>query len=221
MPYFTKKGTGKDKGKTCVYKKEDKTKVGCTDGPVEKYLAALHMNESDDMDWIRDVGFEFNATMLRYGQKFQDNLGKHTRIIMFTEQDDPKLSYEKPMTLLTFKIIYDPSGYIPYPARPKDDPLNSELTMNPIDFDNGLKSGKYTPILDDDFKLKESVGDDFDWIRDVETTKQIEPNTLYYFEPNLSLDEIEVEHLLKVVDYDSECDGWGEEFDKIDKVRFF
>lgn len=58
MPYFTKKGTGKDKGKTCVYKKEGKTKVGCTAGPVEKYLAALHLNESDDngLDWIKDIG---------------------------------------------------------------------------------------------------------------------------------------------------------------------
>lgn len=58
MPYFTKKGTGKDKGKTCVYKKEGRTKVGCTAGPVKKYLAALHLNESDDngLDWIKDTG---------------------------------------------------------------------------------------------------------------------------------------------------------------------
>lgn len=52
MPYFTKKGTGKDKGKTCVFKKEDKTKVGCTDGPIQKYMAALHMNESD-FEWVK------------------------------------------------------------------------------------------------------------------------------------------------------------------------
>jgi hypothetical protein len=52
MPYFTKKGTGKDKGKTCVYKKEDRTKVGCTAGPVKKYLAALHVNESEDLEWM-------------------------------------------------------------------------------------------------------------------------------------------------------------------------
>lgn len=57
MPYFTKKGIGKEKGKTCVYKKEDKTKVGCTDGSVKKYLAALHINESqgDDLEWVRDI----------------------------------------------------------------------------------------------------------------------------------------------------------------------
>jgi len=58
MPYYTKKGTSKkDKGKTCVYKKEDNTKVGCTAGPVEKYLAALHINESEenDLDWIKNI----------------------------------------------------------------------------------------------------------------------------------------------------------------------
>jgi len=52
MPYFTKKGKGKDKGKTCVYKKEDRTKVGCTAGPVEKYLTALRMAESEDLEWM-------------------------------------------------------------------------------------------------------------------------------------------------------------------------
>ena len=39
MPY-------KVKGQ-CVYKKEDGTKVGCTKGDVDKYLAALHANVDD------------------------------------------------------------------------------------------------------------------------------------------------------------------------------
>ena len=50
MPYYTRKGTSK---------KEDNTKVGCTDGPVEKYLAALHINESkenNDLSWISEIG---------------------------------------------------------------------------------------------------------------------------------------------------------------------
>jgi len=34
------------KGK-CVYKKEDDTKVGCTDGPVEDYMKALYANVPD------------------------------------------------------------------------------------------------------------------------------------------------------------------------------
>jgi len=52
MPYFTKKGIGTDKGKTCVYKKSSKKKVGCTAGPVEKYLTALRMAESNELDWL-------------------------------------------------------------------------------------------------------------------------------------------------------------------------
>ena len=47
MPYYTKKGTGEDKGKTCVYKKDTNKKVGCTDGPVKDYLAALHANANE------------------------------------------------------------------------------------------------------------------------------------------------------------------------------
>ncbi len=39
MPY-------KAKGK-CVYKSDSNKKVGCTDGPVKKYLAALHANVPD------------------------------------------------------------------------------------------------------------------------------------------------------------------------------
>ena len=50
MPYYTRKGTGKDKGKTCVYKKENDKKVGCTDGPVKDYLAALHTNANESID---------------------------------------------------------------------------------------------------------------------------------------------------------------------------
>ena len=40
MPYKTKKIGSK----SCVYKKNTGRKVGCTTGPVKKYLAALHIN---------------------------------------------------------------------------------------------------------------------------------------------------------------------------------
>ena len=40
MPY-------KKKGK-CVYKKDTNEKVGCTDGPVDDYLAALHANVDEN-----------------------------------------------------------------------------------------------------------------------------------------------------------------------------
>ena len=42
MPYNVK-------GK-CVYKKDTGKKVGCTDGSIEKYLAALHTHASESLD---------------------------------------------------------------------------------------------------------------------------------------------------------------------------
>ena len=47
MPYSVRAGTGEDEGKKCVHKKDTWKKVGCTDGPVEKYLAALHANANE------------------------------------------------------------------------------------------------------------------------------------------------------------------------------
>jgi hypothetical protein len=43
MPYTTKKVGSK----TCVYKKDGGKKVGCTSGPVSKYLGALHANADE------------------------------------------------------------------------------------------------------------------------------------------------------------------------------
>ena len=44
MPYTVKD----EDGKKCVYKKGSKEKVGCTDGPIEDYLGALHSAERTD-----------------------------------------------------------------------------------------------------------------------------------------------------------------------------
>ena len=49
MPYSVRKGTGKDKGKKCVYKKGTDKKVGCTNGPIKDYLAALHVNANESL----------------------------------------------------------------------------------------------------------------------------------------------------------------------------
>lgn len=45
------------KGK-CVYKKEDNSKVGCTDGPVKDYLAALYANVGDAKESKLKEGLE-------------------------------------------------------------------------------------------------------------------------------------------------------------------
>jgi hypothetical protein len=46
MPYFTKN--------KCVYKKSTRKKVGCTQGSVKKYLAALHANVKDSVNECMD-----------------------------------------------------------------------------------------------------------------------------------------------------------------------
>ena len=45
------------KGK-CVYKKKDNSKVGCTDGPVKDYLAALYANVGDAKESKLEEGLE-------------------------------------------------------------------------------------------------------------------------------------------------------------------
>ena len=45
MPYKTKRL----KNKTCVYKKDSNKRVGCTRGPIKKYMAALHANVTESM----------------------------------------------------------------------------------------------------------------------------------------------------------------------------
>ena len=49
MPYSVRKGTGKDKGKKCVYKKGTDKKVGCTSGPIKDYLGTLHIHANESL----------------------------------------------------------------------------------------------------------------------------------------------------------------------------
>jgi hypothetical protein len=74
MPYYTRKGRSKkDKGKICVYKKEDNTKVGCTAGPIEKYLAALHIHESDELSWLMGpIQIKFGDVSDKLNQFFKE-----------------------------------------------------------------------------------------------------------------------------------------------------
>jgi hypothetical protein len=48
MPYTHRKVGDKQ----CVYKREDNSKVGCTTGPIDKYLAALHANANESVNGI-------------------------------------------------------------------------------------------------------------------------------------------------------------------------
>lgn len=76
MPY-------KVKGK-CVYKKEDNTKVGCTKGSVDKYLAALHANvdeantlkggKSDKLS-TKDIADKFKVSVDKIEAQIKKGIG--------------------------------------------------------------------------------------------------------------------------------------------------
>lgn len=76
MPY-------KVKGK-CVYKKEDNTKVGCTKGSVDKYLAALHANvdeantlkggKSDKLS-TKDIADKFKVSVEKIEAQIKKGIG--------------------------------------------------------------------------------------------------------------------------------------------------
>ena len=175
MPYFTKKGVGKDKGKTCVYKKDDKTKVGCTDGPIEKYLAALHVNESEggEWDWIRNEPIVItDVNDLEVG--FVGEWGLHDEL-----KNDVKIvgfQYNEPINV-TFAVME----------------ILSKKDVNLVDWNckqhRGLESNpnrctyayisKDTPfILSKTDNLNESEGDDWDWVREIEADALV-PGEIY------------------------------------------
>ena len=79
MPYDTKDGTGEDKGKKCVYKKGTDEKVGCTDGPIEDYLAALHANANESLH--TDTGMQ---TLFENWRKF-----------IKEQEEEPEKEYKK------------------------------------------------------------------------------------------------------------------------------
>jgi len=60
MPYYSKE--------KCVYKKDTGKKVGCTKGPVKKYLAALHANVKESLD-SNKVGSNLEFKNVRFPSK--------------------------------------------------------------------------------------------------------------------------------------------------------
>ena len=130
-------------------------------------LLSDRLVETDDFGWTSNADDTFTPEMLRHGQKFHDKWGDG-RTIMYVGRDDEGICYEPPCTGLDFKIVDDPSGYRVYTNYPQDHELNSGLRINPNDFVEYISSGKYTPIIDDDFKFLDE-SNDLDWVREVPT----------------------------------------------------
>ena len=73
MPY-------KVKGK-CVYKKDTGEKVGCTDGPIEDYLAALHIHADESLDITEDdLKKEIISTLEEHAKDFVWGIKGPTRV---------------------------------------------------------------------------------------------------------------------------------------------
>ena len=88
------------------------------------------MKESKDFNWIEDVTPRMDATLLKPGQKFYDKWGDVIRVLEYLGRDDEgEICYKPPCSLLRFRKIKDPSGYIPIPGLPADDPQNTDMVM--------------------------------------------------------------------------------------------
>jgi hypothetical protein len=61
MPYYSKKN--------CVYKKEGNKKVGCTKGPIKKYMAALHANVKESLEEVTNVSPNLEFKNIRFPSK--------------------------------------------------------------------------------------------------------------------------------------------------------
>ncbi len=107
MPYTHRK----EGNKTCVYKKEDGSKVGCTSGSVKKYLAALHMHENEDMlsgglsdnMTIDDIAKKHNVKPEKINQELKKGIG-----VELEHTDSEKLAREIAMD----HLVEDPHYYI-------------------------------------------------------------------------------------------------------------
>jgi hypothetical protein len=125
MPY-------KVKGK-CVYKKEDNTKVGCTKGSVDKYLAALHANvdesnmlkggKSDNLS-TKDIADKFKVSV----EKIEAQIKKGIDVEMEHTTDKEKATEIATDHVSEFPDYYDRLGKMENKA--DKDWKASEVTEN-------------------------------------------------------------------------------------------
>lgn len=213
MPYFTKKGTGKDKGKTCVYKKEGKTKVGCTDGPIEKYMAALHVNESqDDFDWIRDAPLIINdINLIEVGM-----VGRYIGNDFGTGEFDGRVVLKEKVgdiTSIVLEILSKITGF--------DSSWNCNAKVrgtNPNSLCMYVPINEYNYFILGENKTITESQDDWDWVREIEADMlvpgeiyDIKTGNGYYWVPEIFVgkkwdDEYNVE-LYKFKDLDGSGSG--------------
>lgn len=176
MPYTTRKGTGKDKGKTCVHKKSSKKKVGCTAGPIEKYLTALRMAESSELDWMKGPpSFRFGEISRDLRNYFSKGDKVYLTGILHLSEDNEDITLHLNNEPAVVKLVRRNSGVL-------DLILGENITSLPIWLsamsDSDLDLGNFNE--DDDIiitipskNMKES--NDLDWIRDIPSNQKVKP----------------------------------------------
>ena len=177
MPYFTKKGIGTDKGKTCVYKKSSKKKVGCTAGPVEKYLTALRMAESNELDWLMGPP-QFSFGDIKHNISDYFSVGDKvylTGILYLDEASNQAIELNnEPVTVKTIR---------PATNNPKIDiTFGENITTLPLWQDNmngdyidlgTFESDDYIVVTFPNKSIKES--EDLSWIENVPSNEIVKP----------------------------------------------
>lgn len=240
MPYFTKKGIGTDKGKTCVYKKSSKKKVGCTAGPVEKYLTALRMAESEELSWIENVPSNeivrpWNGTIGSWTTPIYD------RVYLYTDDDD--VTREVKVGGLTSKYrkrnrkgewfgsdgdirFYDASisdeeikafnGDPEYP-----DPFEGKyrITMSRREYNDNARKGKLilTPnkVGINESEMDFGWTDDFQWTTDMLLSMLENCNEIKVSNYNLQMDSPYIMRGEPTIYTLTRCEEWWDKFSQI------
>ena len=102
MPYTHRKVGDKQ----CVYKKDGGTKVGCTKGSVEKYLAALHANANESISEINTIkgGKADKMSVEDIAKKFNVSVENQTYPIIVTSNSTvTEFSFNATAKELNFK----------------------------------------------------------------------------------------------------------------------
>jgi hypothetical protein len=116
MPYVTKG--------QCVYKKSTGKKVGCTEGSVEKYLAALHANVQDSVNEsmnFKNVIVTDNKTEASVYYTLSDNPSTEIALVFnLGKQEDSSLEAD-----YAFGVIKDSKGAV----QRFEDPLEAKKIL--------------------------------------------------------------------------------------------
>jgi hypothetical protein len=163
---------------------------------VESFIArgTWTLTEStDDFDWIRDTVpaiDEYNPP--KRGDVLICLPGYHADPNEQSELDDPEAAgfgYANGRIIVVGEV--EPNLHYPEGKRivvwPDEEKSKLYWHDDNVCEDCGIYGLALTYYMGD--KLNES--DDFDWIRDIEPGIELKPNTMYYFEPKLTVDEVE------------------------------